>query len=91
MALGRRYFVDLGKALADVHECFIFGFRQDNEEVNRSQNTENHENKEGKGLQCLLHNEKKKSENSSADGHDLWLTEPITTALKANSLLFLAL
>ncbi len=51
-------FVDLGKALADVHKCFIFGFREDDVKVDRSQGADHHKHQEGKGLELLLHKQK---------------------------------
>lgn len=51
---GDGHFINLGKALADVHKGFIFGFREDDIEVYGSQNADCHKHKEGKGLQRLL-------------------------------------
>lgn len=55
---GDRDFVDLGKALTDVHKCFVFGFREDNIKVDRSQDADHHKHQKGKGLQLLLHKQK---------------------------------
>lgn len=55
---GDRDFVDLCKALTDVHKCFIFGFREDDEKVDRSQGADRHKHQEGKGLELLLHKQK---------------------------------
>jgi len=56
---GDRDFVDLGKALTDVHKCFIFGLREDEIEVDGSQDADDHKHQESKGLQRLLHKQKK--------------------------------
>ena len=55
---GDRDFVDLGKALTDVHKCLIFGLRQDDIKVDRSQDADHHKHQEGKGLQCFLWKQK---------------------------------
>lgn len=51
-------FVDLGKALADIHKCFIFSFREDKIKVDGSQDADHHKHQEGKSLQLLLHKQK---------------------------------
>lgn len=50
--------VDLGKALTDVHECFIFGLWQDDIKIEGCQDAYRHEHQEGKRLQLLLREQK---------------------------------
>ena len=57
---GGRDFVDLGKALADLHERFILSFREDDIQVDGSQDADDHKDEEGEGLQLLLHQDKTK-------------------------------
>lgn len=54
-------FVDLGKTLTDVHKCFIFGFRENKIKVERCCNADDHKHQEGKGLQLLLHKQKRQA------------------------------
>lgn len=58
---GGRDFVYLGKTLADVHECFIFGLREDNIEVDWSHDAHDHKHQKGIWLQSLLYKQKTNS------------------------------
>lgn len=60
--------VHLGKTLADVHECFLFGLGQHDVKISGGGDAYGHEHQEGKSLQLLLQEQKQVGDGISQVG-----------------------